>query len=664
MTIGPWRERLHRWRWWLVALAVLVLVRAALPEVLRRVIVSQASQALNARVDVGDVDLRLWRGGVTLEDVAVREKGAPEPPPPAAEEADPNAPPPPAFDAYSPILGFKRFTVELRYLPLFRKTIQVRGIELVQPRVALDRLASGDLNVLALAPKQEVSVAAGATPAPSPAAAAEPGTPWAVGLDTFVLTDGRVRFRDLALEGSEPVELGIDRVSVDEIALTPAVYGKPGTIALKLGVDEGTIDVTAHVTLDGDKVAVSTDVTAHRLPLRRARLYVPTVGWSDLRGELDLGLTYELVPEQTNALHGTLGLREVSVSVPGLEDVAVGWRSLTVALDRIDLLAQRAAVQEVALDGATVVVHLAADDLLPALRKKAAAAAARAEAAKQAAADAAVEAGAVAEQAVQAAAEQVAAGAGGVATPAERPATTGPEAGAPSPTPTETATESASPTPTETPSGATPADSPAAAATPSAPSAAAEQATPPAQPWGWQVGTVKLSDSKVRVLSDQPPLDIGVRLAHRQPQRRRRRRRACDPGPRHRAGHRDVGWRPAPRARAPAFGGTLKIAELPVPQLVALVHALPPEALPSAALRSDLAIAAGLPPGAGGAARRSAAGDRYRRHRRRSRCCRRRRASGSTSPTSSCASTVSPCRASFRPARRPPPAPPSISPRR
>lgn len=379
MTAGPWRERAYRWRWWLAALGLLLVVRAALPEVLRRVIISQASEALHAKVDVGDVDLRLWRGGVALEDVAVRPLGAPDRPPPPPD-ADPKAVPP-AFDEYSPILGFKRFAVELRFLPLFSKTVQVRGIELDSPRVALDRLADGDLNILALVPKQEVAVETGATPGaaepppPTPTASgdgtgeAAAGSGWNVGLDRFILGDGRIRFRDLALEGSEPVELGIDRIAVEEIGLSPAVYGKPGHIKLKLGIDEGIVDVDARLTLDGGKVKVTTEVTANRLPLRRARLYVPTVGWSDLRGELDLGLTYELEEAKTNALHGTLALREVSVAVPDLEDVAIGWKSLAVNLERIDLLAQRAAVQEVALDGAVVTIRLHEGELLPVLAR-------------------------------------------------------------------------------------------------------------------------------------------------------------------------------------------------------------------------------------------------------------------------------------------------------
>jgi len=582
VTAGPWRERAYRWRWWLAALGLVLVVRAALPEVLRRVIVSQASEALHAKVDVGDVDLRLWRGGVALEDVAVRPLGAPDRPPPPPD-ADPKAVPP-AFDEYSPILGFKRFAVELRFLPLFSKTVQVRGIELDSPRVALDRLASGDLNLLALVPKQEVTVEAGATPGaaetppPTPTAsgdgrgdaAADSG--WNVGLDQFILSDGRIRFRDLALEGSEPVELGIDRIAVEEIGLSPAVYGKPGRIKLKLGIDEGSVDVDARVTLDGAKVKVTTEVTANRLPLRRARLYVPKVGWSDLRGELDLGLTYELEEAKTNALHGTLALRDVSVAVPDLEDVAIGWKSLTVNLERIDFLAQRAAVQEVALDGAVVTIRLHAGELLPALAQR--------------------QAGQVPTPAPAAVAGE---GEGAVATTAVPSAPVAENES--SPTPAGTAVEG-----TPSPARDAAAGSPAAAAGEAPPPPAADAADePPAPPWHWQVASIKLTNSKVRVLSTQAPVDVGVELAV-----------ANLSGEPDAIAHVTLGLALQPGtlaldgdlrlAAVPAFGGTLKIADLALPPLLAVSGAAPAELLPSAILRSDLVIAAGLAAPGGGEA--------------------------------------------------------------
>src|SRR5213594_680807 len=140
------RAFVSRRRRWLVLLGVLVVLRAALPEVVRRVLVSQLSQRLRTRVDVGDVDLALHRGGVALEDVALYAPDA---------RGEP------------PVIAWKRFAVELRYLPLLWKTVQLREIELEGPHVALDRLASGDLNLRRLLPPSEPTPAAPPAPQPS-----------------------------------------------------------------------------------------------------------------------------------------------------------------------------------------------------------------------------------------------------------------------------------------------------------------------------------------------------------------------------------------------------------------------------------------------------------------------------------------------------------------
>ena len=572
-----WRSRLKRWRWWIAAAVLIVAVRVALPIVLRRVIVSQASEALHAQVDVGDVDLALWKGGVALEDVAVRARptgpstssGRTDVPPPEPGRTDATPPEPgrtdavpvaqgpaahpksvdtaavrpepvegrpvnaPAFPDNAPIVAFKRFAVELRYLPLFSKTIQLRDIALDSPRVALDRLASGDLNVMALVPKSEVAVeagatpggaTAGATPTPAAAAAAAPPSPWKFGLDRFVLRDGRLRFRDLALQGSEPVEVGIDQVMVQEIALSPGVYGEPARLHVKLGVDTGEIDVAAQLRLLEPGFAVTCEVKAQRLPLRRARLYVPKVGWSDLKGELDLALTYELQTDIKNQLRGTLGLRDVAVAVPKLEDVAVKWKSLAVGIETVDLLAQRAAIAEVTLDGAKVYVRAQGDQPLPVLVPPAPAGAGEA-----------------------------------AAPPPEAPPSPAPEAKEQEPAPAE-----------------------------------------PPKPWEWSVAGVRVTDSTVDILSDQPPLGIGVDLTASN------LASAADA-----VAHLALALAPPQgtlkvdgdlRIAAPAFGGTIQIADLAVPPLIAVSGRVEPSVLPSATFKADLAIAAGLPAKDGGTA--------------------------------------------------------------
>ena len=57
---GPQGQGLfRRRRRWIIAAVVVLVLRTALPLVLRHVLVSQATKALHTRVDIGDVDLAL-----------------------------------------------------------------------------------------------------------------------------------------------------------------------------------------------------------------------------------------------------------------------------------------------------------------------------------------------------------------------------------------------------------------------------------------------------------------------------------------------------------------------------------------------------------------------------------------------------------------------------
>src|SRR5262245_17925269 len=181
-----WPVRLGPWRRWAIALGVaLVVLRVALPYALRPLLESQASKAINARVDIGDVDLALHRAGIALEDVAVHparwtpETGGGEP----------------------ALIAWKRFAVAVHWLPLLRKTIQLRELVLESPRVALDRLQDGEINLMGLVPASSTQPAPEQPAAAEDKASAKPG--WGFGVDRIVLSDGGVRFRDLTIADVE-----------------------------------------------------------------------------------------------------------------------------------------------------------------------------------------------------------------------------------------------------------------------------------------------------------------------------------------------------------------------------------------------------------------------------------------------------------------------------
>ena len=71
-----WFFRLKRWQRWAIVLGIVaVLLRIALPYALRPLLASRASQAINAHVEIGGVDLALYRAGIALDDVTVRPAG-------------------------------------------------------------------------------------------------------------------------------------------------------------------------------------------------------------------------------------------------------------------------------------------------------------------------------------------------------------------------------------------------------------------------------------------------------------------------------------------------------------------------------------------------------------------------------------------------------------
>ncbi|HJW68752.1 MAG TPA: DUF748 domain-containing protein, partial [Candidatus Binatia bacterium] len=339
-----WPVGLKRWQRWAIALGIAaVVLRVALPYALRPILESRASQAINARVQIGDVDLALYRAGIALEDVTVRPAGWT----PETDNGDP------------PLIAWKRFAVAVRWLPLLRKTIQLRELVLESPRVAVDRLQDGGFNVLALVP---------ATPSePTPAAPPPPpGSPqpsdkksgWSYGVDRVVLSDGGVRFRDLTMAGVEPVELRLGSFEVEDIALSPAIYGQPAHVHLQARVDEGRFVLDANLTPHDDGgFALASHVKARRLPLRRTRVYVPKVGWSDLAGEFGGALDYTLETGGRNEVRGQVTVDGLTVHVPVFTEPGLAWKRLAVQVAPIDLAGHRANVRLVDLNGMYLVAR-------------------------------------------------------------------------------------------------------------------------------------------------------------------------------------------------------------------------------------------------------------------------------------------------------------------
>ena len=100
------------------------------------------------------------------------------------------------------------------------------------------------------------------------------------------------------------------------------------------------------------------------------RLYLKMFGWSDLSGTLDAAIEHQFEPGGVHRVGGGASLSNVAVRVPALDRSVLEFEKLLVALDAIDLVKQDAAVAEVRLVGARVVVDAHSDPPFPLLARR------------------------------------------------------------------------------------------------------------------------------------------------------------------------------------------------------------------------------------------------------------------------------------------------------
>ncbi|MEX2205686.1 MAG: DUF748 domain-containing protein [Myxococcota bacterium] len=316
----------------LAVLALLLIVRIGLPYVLRSVIVSQADEALVGRIELEDLDLALIRGGVELEGLSVHVDERP-----STEPA--------LFEA-------KRLWTQISWLALFTKTIEVEEFELEGFAVRLDRLKDG-----LLLPRLVVGEAAEEVAEQEEVASDEP-LGWSFAADAVALRNGEIHVRDYTVD-AEPhrFDLAVKDLSAEKLELRIDPSGaEPGRLVIQAQVGQGLVGLDAQVTQHAAGPGAVSKLELANLPIDKVRVYLTMFGWSDLSGKLDAAIDHRFEPGGVHEIGGVASLSEVSVRVPGLDRPALGFEKLKVALDVVDVVKQNAAVSEVALIGARVVV--------------------------------------------------------------------------------------------------------------------------------------------------------------------------------------------------------------------------------------------------------------------------------------------------------------------
>ena len=333
-------------RHWLLATSLILLValRLALPYVLPGVLADQLSKAIRGEVKIGAVDLALLRGAVGIDDIGVF----------AENEAD------------KPVIALRRLSFDLSWRALLRRQVVLEELLIADPRVAVDRLADGEISLARLIPAS--------APQGAPAAsqgAEESGPGWSLGVERFVLDGGNLQFTDRGTAGRVTLPLVVDQFSVQRAAYGNGIYDDAATFQMAGQLAGAPWSGEGRFKLVGDDVQGSVAVTARSVPIGWVRPYIDRA-WSHLDGAVDLNLSYEIEPRTRNHLHGTVTAKGVTVQVGEVSALAF---DLAVALDDVNLIRRHAALGSVRVSAAHLVVRPREDPPLPILLARGAAAA-------------------------------------------------------------------------------------------------------------------------------------------------------------------------------------------------------------------------------------------------------------------------------------------------
>jgi hypothetical protein len=191
--------------------ALVVLLRAALPALLESALPRLASSRAGARAEVANIDLGLFAGEITLEDLRVGL--------PAGSESDP------PLDDETALLRIERLRVALSWRALLARRVHIADLSLEAPHVRLIQREDGSL--LLPAPPAAVTDEASeapAEPAADPPEANEPSAGWEFVVDRFELRGAEV---SLHAAGDEEEVL---RFAAESLGVGSFSFGPEGIV--------------------------------------------------------------------------------------------------------------------------------------------------------------------------------------------------------------------------------------------------------------------------------------------------------------------------------------------------------------------------------------------------------------------------------------------------
>ncbi|HEY7745230.1 MAG TPA: AsmA family protein [Desulfuromonadales bacterium] len=301
----------------LVLLIVVLTVAARIlitPERIRATVLPMAKEALHREVEVGEINVSLFRG-ITLHDLNVRET-----------------------DGKESFVSADQVVLRYQFWPLLFKRVVIDEVRLEAPRIRIERQADGSFSFSDLLPADKAASGAGEPARPEPSGESS--------IDLLVsevtIRDGLVVFLDRVINPTAPLEYKLESLSLTAsdislqkdfpYSLQGRINGSPLEITGK--VNAASRSGQASVRLDDLDVTVFSPYFAEKLPGKLGSL------------KLKLDLTADGSAEAVTS-SGRIEMKQIDIVLDALNDAPL--RDANVSLDyklKADLAQKRLAFEE------------------------------------------------------------------------------------------------------------------------------------------------------------------------------------------------------------------------------------------------------------------------------------------------------------------------------
>jgi uncharacterized protein involved in outer membrane biogenesis len=311
----------RRLRLWLIVGGSVVVLGGgflwALPEIVRRTVVTQFPKLTGRAVSIEDIDLNLFTGRLVLKKLAIAER-----------------------DPSETFLQAERIALRLSPFSLIVGHLRLSEMTFTAPRIRIVRTGPVEFNfsdLLAQLP---------------PADPNQPKSRFTVSIVHLALVDGAVMISDRAVSPSR--DWNIQGITIEAGGLTTRAAQQPGHLDVRGRVNDAPLDANA-----GSVVLTPVGLTLHlslnRFDLTQVRPYLPPglpISLASGTLGLDLELTLERGEEglKRTTVSGDVRVEGLALAQPDHPAPFVKLPRLTIAIESADLIARSITLKSVDLD--------------------------------------------------------------------------------------------------------------------------------------------------------------------------------------------------------------------------------------------------------------------------------------------------------------------------